>query len=269
MKVSELLEVLDAYAPFRLADEWDNVGLQVGSPDRPTGKILLALEVSPAVVAEAKALGVRTIITHHPLIFNPLSHLAETAPIQSLVAQLIREGISLIALHTNLDHVPEGTNGEIAERLDVVQRGFLKPREKDEKGRELNGLGIIGDLSVEYPLSQFAANVGEALGSKRVSFVGLPMQRIKRIVICSGAGGEALRCWKPGIAHALVTGELTHHQCVDARDRNINVVMAGHFESEVIVMPRLASHLRKVLREKGETMEIHVSKEEQPVVTRA
>lgn len=269
MKVSELLEVLDAHAPFRLADEWDNPGLQVGSPDRPTGKLMLALEVSAPVLAEAKALGVRTLITHHPLIFNPLTHVSETAPIPSLVAQLIREGINLIVVHTNLDYVAEGTSGEIAARLDAVPRGFLKVKEKDDKGRELNGLGMIADLPVEYPLDQLAAKTAEAIGSKRPAFVGPAMQRIKRVVICTGAGGEALRCWRPGVAHALITGELTHHQCLDARDRNINTVLLGHFESEVVAMPRLAAHLRKVLREKGETGEIHVSKEEKPVVTRA
>jgi dinuclear metal center YbgI/SA1388 family protein len=270
MKISELVDLLDGIAPWRLADEWDNVGLQVGSPDRPTGKLLLALEVSAAVLTEAKALGARTLITHHPLIFDPLTHLRETLPVQALVAQMIREGMNLIVLHTNFDYIAEGPNGEIAARLEVVPRGFLAEKEKDAKGKGLYGLGLVGDLAFDTPLGQLAEAVGRALGSARASFVGAAGQRVKRVAICSGAGGEALRRWEPGVAQALITGELTHHQCVMARDRGIAVVLAGHFESEVVAMARLAMLLRKAVRERSsERIEIHVSKDETPLVTRA
>ncbi len=126
-KTSDVLGAMNAIAPFRLAEEWDNVGLQVGHPAKDAGSILVALEVTGDVIEEAKSIGATLIVAHHPLIFRPLKTLDESRTIPAYVARLVREGIALVAAHTNVDSVAEGTNGEIADRLKLAKRRFLVP----------------------------------------------------------------------------------------------------------------------------------------------
>jgi dinuclear metal center YbgI/SA1388 family protein len=125
--VADLLVAIDQIAPFRLAESWDNVGLLVGDPDSDCQRVLVALEVTPEVIDEAIARDTQAIVAHHPLIFRPLKSIADTTPQTRMLARLQRANIALIAAHTNWDSVPDGTNGEIADRLHLINRTFLAP----------------------------------------------------------------------------------------------------------------------------------------------
>jgi dinuclear metal center YbgI/SA1388 family protein len=125
--VADLLVALDRIAPFRLAESWDNVGLLLGAPEAACERVLVALEVIPEVIDEARRRDVHAIVAHHPLLFRPLKSLAETTPQTRMLSALQRAGIALIAAHTNWDSVADGTNGEIADRLQLTNRVFLSP----------------------------------------------------------------------------------------------------------------------------------------------
>src|SRR5690606_27398192 len=199
-------------------------------PDNEAGPALVALEVTPAIIDEAIAEKARTIVTHHPLIFSPLKNLVEVTPVARMATALVRANINLIAAHTNLDAMAQGTNGEIAERLGLLDRHFIKRIAQAETPA---GFGIIGKLSDPVSLSQFAATCKAAFNTNVVGTVASHGRPIQTVALCSGAGGEILR--HVGDADVLVTGELNHHQCAEARDRGIAVVLVGHHESEVIV----------------------------------
>lgn len=126
-RASDLAGVVDAVAPFKLAEEWDNVGLQAGRPGQPVGRVLVALEATPAVVAEARRRGADALLLHHPVIFRPLRNLVESSPAVEIAAECLRAGIALVIAHTNYDAVPHGTNGELADRLGLVDRKTLFP----------------------------------------------------------------------------------------------------------------------------------------------
>ncbi len=125
--VADLLVALDRIAPFRIAESWDNVGLLLGAPEAACERVLVALEVTPEVIDEARRRDVHAIVAHHPLLFRPLKSLAETTPQTRMLSALQRAGIALIAAHTNWDSVADGTNGEIADRLQLSNRVFLSP----------------------------------------------------------------------------------------------------------------------------------------------
>lgn len=129
VRVADILSTVHRIAPPSLAESWDNVGLQMGDAQAPAGKVLVALEVTREVLAEAKRKRVSTIVTHHPLLFRPTKNLVESTATGSLSLQLIRQGHALIAAHTNLDSVASGTNGELADRLGLQTAGrtFLEP----------------------------------------------------------------------------------------------------------------------------------------------
>lgn len=108
MLIADLQQILDSVAPAALAEPWDNVGLLVGDERAPVRRVLVALELTEAVLDEALAAGCDTILTHHPLLFAPLRTLVESRPRERLVRRVIADHMTLIACHTNLDSAAGG-----------------------------------------------------------------------------------------------------------------------------------------------------------------
>ena len=125
MKVRDLAAILEEWAPPEIAWEGDNVGLQVGRGDDPVRGVLVALEVTDAVIREARQRRASLIVSHHPLVFRPLRAVATDTPEGRRIAELLRHGIALFAAHTNLDFVSGGTSFALAERLGISGATFL------------------------------------------------------------------------------------------------------------------------------------------------
>jgi len=127
VKCQRIIEIVERMAPRHLAEEWDNVGLQVGSPAQDINKVMVCLDVNLEVVREASEKGVDLIISHHPLIFKPLKAIREDNPQGQLLTELIRNRISVYAAHTNLDSADGGVNQVLAERLGLSDIKVLNP----------------------------------------------------------------------------------------------------------------------------------------------
>ncbi|MCX7046129.1 MAG: Nif3-like dinuclear metal center hexameric protein [Candidatus Sumerlaeota bacterium] len=115
--IDGLMQVIDRLAPFRLAESWDNVGLQLGDPKAPARRIAVALEVTLAIVRQTLSRRADALVVHHPLIFQPLKTLSRESPQGAMISDLIAGGVALIAAHTNLDVSPAGTNAALAELI--------------------------------------------------------------------------------------------------------------------------------------------------------
>ncbi|MCL6620728.1 MAG: Nif3-like dinuclear metal center hexameric protein [Syntrophobacterales bacterium] len=122
---------LDAAWPFAWAAPGDRVGLQVGSPQQEVARLLVALEASEAVVAEARELGADLLLTHHPLLYAPVTEIREDRPAGRLLAQILRAGLAVVACHTNLDVAPGGLNDYLAARLGLTQAAPLSLQGRD------------------------------------------------------------------------------------------------------------------------------------------
>jgi dinuclear metal center YbgI/SA1388 family protein len=131
-KVSDIIGIINKIAPFARAEEWDNVGLQVGDPAGPAGKIMVALDPGRDAVEEAVAHGCRLLLTHHPLIFTPLKKIALSEPAGQLIALTIRNNLAVVSLHTNLDVAPGGVNDFLAGLLGVAACAPLKVAYQEE-----------------------------------------------------------------------------------------------------------------------------------------
>lgn len=127
--VSDVVKAVEAIAPARLAENWDNVGLQVGSPAAPVRRVLTCLELTAATLEEAVAIKADAIVSHHPLIFHPLASLNLAQPTGELVGGLIRANIALVAAHTNLDFAAWGTNSVLAAACGLTPEGSIISRE--------------------------------------------------------------------------------------------------------------------------------------------
>ena len=119
--IRDVADVLEAWAPRGSAQSYDNVGLQVGDAGKSISRGLIALDLTPQVIEEAKGRAADLIITHHPVIFNPLNRVVETDSFEALPYRLIRSGIAHYAIHTNADAAPDGVSFALAEQLVLNQ----------------------------------------------------------------------------------------------------------------------------------------------------
>ena len=212
-------------APYDLAQAWDNVGLLVGSAGGDVSRVLLALDITPAVVQEAHERGAELIISHHPVIFEPLRVLEPgTAPYL-----LAKYDIAALCLHTNLDRAEQGVNTALADALGLKNRAFY-PAE----------FLLIGEPEEPMNAEAYAALIRERLGAVSVRFTD---GYVTRVAVSSGGGGSAVECAREHGCDAFVTGELKHHQYLWAVDHGIAAFDAGHFCTENAVIRPLRDSL--------------------------
>lgn len=128
MKIADLIRYLDQLAPPALAESYDNVGLLVGEPHTEITGVLINLDVTEAVIGEAATKGCNVLVTHHPIWFTPRSRLNGEDYVSRCILAAIRQGVALVAVHTNLDNVMEGVNRRISEKLGLTGCRILQPK---------------------------------------------------------------------------------------------------------------------------------------------
>lgn len=223
--VQEVLSVMETLAPPALACDWDNVGLLVDA-GRPVTSILTALDITADVVRDAAARGCGLIVSHHPVIFDPLRRLNA----QDIPGMLLQSGISAICMHTNLDAAPGGVNDTLADLLGMEDRRNIA-----------ENCGRIGTLAAPVTAAELAARC-ERLLHTRCKYVEAA-RPITTLAEVSGAGGSFLQQAIEAGADCLVTGEAAHHIALLARQRGVGLVVAGHWGTEHPIASVLADAL--------------------------
>ena len=233
-KIKDICAFVEGFAPLGTAMDFDNVGLLVGDGESEVTRVLVALDITPEVIIEAEDFGAQLIISHHPVIFDPLRSIAP----DSVVYKLIERRISALCLHTNLDLSPIfGVNTCLADAVGVRNYSFVE-------GECL----LIGELEKEISCREFAETVKAALGCGGLRFTN-PEKRVKKVAICSGSGGDLVFSAKENSADVLLTGEIKHHEILDANRIGTAVVEAGHFHTENIVVAPFAKKLAEAFPE--------------------
>jgi len=264
LTVKDVLEILEGIAPADLAEQWDNVGLMVGNQDQQVTGLLVAIDPTEEVLAEAKELGVNTVITHHPLIFHPLKAIYTDQPLGRFLQNALASGIVVIGCHTNLDQAVNGVNDSLAARLGMVELSPLAPAEGagnpalNEAGPTV-GFGRVGRLSESMSGKAFIAKLGVALDLPVLRVAGQVPEEINTIAVCGGSGSElAEQAFMKG-AQVYVTGEVKHSTARWAEAVGFCIVDAGHFATENPVVETLAKSLKGILSERAVTISIHTS----------
>lgn len=227
--VLDIYNFIDSIAPFSSQVEWDNSGLLIGDKNADVKKIAVCLDATSFAIDEAIKFGADLIVTHHPIIWDPLKFVPSDTP----VAKAIRNRLNVISCHTNWDAADGGVNCVLATLLG------LNETEKMGEG-ELSMLRV-GTLPVTMTAKDLAGLVSDALDT--VVSVALPEKEVKTVAVCGGAGASFL----PDIlgkADVLVTGEAKHNQYLDAKEMGISLISAGHYETENISMPVLLNLLK-------------------------
>ena len=239
--VNQVYEAMQAIAPLELAEHWDNPGLLVDCGGQ-MHRVLAALDITPEVVAEAAAKQCEMIVSHHPVIFDPLKKIGP----QDVPFQLVQAGISAICMHTNLDAAEGGVNEVLAGIFDMKNMETFA-----------EGCGRVGAIE-EIAVPELARKAQQELAARcnqpkngpavQVKFVdaGKP---VKRLAVISGAGGSLFADAIAMGADCLLTGEANHHHAIDAKRLGLSLIAAGHYATEFPVTAAVAAKLRAALPE--------------------
>ena len=251
IKCQGVMDVMERIAPKKLAEDWDNPGLLVGSPDDEIRRILVCLDVREETVARAKAGDFQMIVAHHPVIFKGLKKLRTDLPDGRLLGALLRSGIAVFSAHTNLDCAEGGVNDVLAERIGLDPK-TIAPLGNTESLSE--SLGRVGKLPVSMEAKAFANQVKKGLGAMNVRFVSGGEHPVKKVGLCSGSGAEFIERAAFMGCDAFVTGDVRYHDAQRAAALGIHVIDAGHFATEQPVVEILAAKLAEVLDAKVEVV---------------
>ncbi len=246
--VSHVVAALEALAPRRLAEDWDNVGLQLGHSDWPVRRILVALDPTPGVVEEAVRTSAQVIVTHHPLIFRPLRQLDLATVSGTLLQRLIEKRVAVITAHTNLDSVQGGINDILTGILELTDVSVLQPTATDDPHC---GLGRVGHLARPVRLKTLATNIKQGMDLTQARYAGDPQRRVARVAVCSGSGSSLLEVFLASSADVFVTGDVRYHDARDIEAHGRGIIDIGHFESERIIVQHLAERLSAELEAEG------------------
>lgn len=229
MTVFDIYKFLDAFCPFSTACEWDNSGLLIGNKNAPVTKAIIALDCTDSVLTETENTGAELIITHHPVIFPSVNSVLA----DSLLHRLIKNGISVISVHTNLDKAERGVNYCLAKHLGLHSVFSIDATD---------GFSIrCGELDTTFTPDEFAKYAGEKLGIIPRFCSG--NRRISRVAVCGGSGGDFLDDAIKAGADAYVTADIKHHVFLDAANRGITLIDGGHFATEDTVIEPLKNLL--------------------------
>lgn len=239
-KVKDFYGYLNSIAPFETQEDWDNSGMLVGDMNAEVKKAAVVLDITHEEIKKAKAIGADLIISHHPVIFNPIKSVTKG----SVPYELVASSINALCCHTPLDIADGGTNDSLAELL-----GINVTRADDPILR----LGTVEPTTAE----NLAGKIAKTLNTRvRYADAG---RKIEKIAICTGAGCSLIEA--AGEIDAFITGDASHHNFLDCVQAGITLIAAGHYETEIIVVPVLV----KKLQAQFPDIEIIDIKQENPI----
>ena len=242
MKCNNILDNLLKVMPRELAMSWDNVGLLAGSKEKEVKNIVVCLDLSEKLIEKAISLKADLIVSHHPLIFSPIKNVTDETSVGKRLVSLIKNDISYIALHTNYDIAAGCMSDLVAERIGL--RG--EPLEKTASMEEEDvGIGKVGDLEKHLKISEIAKLVKERFNLPHLRiFDGGEDRLLSRIAISPGSGKGMYKAAYEKRASLLISGDISHHDAIDALELGVATIDAGHYGLEHIFIADMAQRLR-------------------------
>ncbi len=238
MKLTDIVKLIESTAPPELQEEWDNSGIQIDCGN-DISLVVTALDATDEVVDEAVCMGADLIITHHPLIFDPLKKLSVGEPVASRIISLVRAGISVYSSHTCFDRAPNGLN-----RLFGTMIGALNIQNVNDYCRK-------GILPQPMSLMKLAEHVAESIGAEAdiIRTVGSPESVFSEVYWCTGAGADFIDDVAEDAGLCYITGDVKYHDARRAQELGIALIDAGHFATEHIFSEAVCVFLRESLSE--------------------
>lgn len=243
MKLRTIIESLERLSPSSFAESWDNVGLLAGRMDKEVNKLCIALDATDEVVDEAVHAGADMLLTHHPLIFSAMKRINTEDFTGRRVVKLLQNDISYYAMHTNFDIM--GMADAAADEICLRDRQVLTITYEDEIAKE--GIGRYGKLPRIMTLEECASYIKQAFALESIKIYGEPQTVVECAAISPGSGKSMI---KPAVlagADVLITGDIDHHEGLDAIAQELAIIDAGHYGLEKIFIPYMLEYIKREL----------------------
>ena len=231
--VGEIRRVIHEAYPPQLAESWDAVGLVCGDPTDEVNTVAFALDCTQEVADKAVELGAQMLVVHHPLLLRGVTSVAADTPKGRVIHTLIRNGVALLAAHTNADKARPGVNDKLAELVGIKPGRPIVPVEPYGNLDEALGLGRVGELEQPMTLREFTQRVADALPETEwgVRAAGDPERVVKRVAVSSGSGDSFLDQAAALGVDVYVTSDLRHHPV----DEHLRAAHLSHPEGPAVV----------------------------------
>ena len=234
MQCKEIMQVIEATYPRTAALDFDNVGLLAGRADKEVNRVYLALDATDRVIERAIEAGADMLITHHPLLFSAVKKVTDEDFITRRIVKLIQNDISYYAMHTNYDV------------LGIAHTDVLDVTQTDEVGEE-KGIGRIGELPETMTLEECCVYVKHKLELGSLKVFGDMNRPVRRLAILPGSGKSSIPVALAKGADVLVTGDIGHHDGLDAVEQGLAIIDAGHYGTEYIFIEDMKQFLNRKL----------------------
>lgn len=246
MKLKKIISCLEALSPVAYAEDWDNVGLLLGDEEQEIQHIMVALDATDDVVEQAIEQNVDLLLTHHPMIFQARKQINTNSMIGRRIWKLATHQISCYAMHTNFD-IKGGMAELAAARLDLLDTVPLQVTVQENGTSE--GIGRVGILSEAMKVSEVAQVVKEKFGLKNAIIYGDAQKKVRNVAISPGSGKSEIRFALQAGVELLITGDIGHHEGIDAVDEGLIIMDATHYGLEHIFVEYIADYLKQHLTE--------------------
>lgn len=232
LKVRDIKRIIEDFAPVKLKESYDNVGLMVGDLDKEVTSILVALDCTLEVIDEAVEKGCNLILTHHPLLFKKPSSITGETLTGKKIMELIKNDISLYSAHTNLDVVGGGINDTVMNILGFNEYVTMKLSSGRHFEDSKSGIGRLATLDKSITLKYLCSRVKRSLKVPYVRYAGEESMEIKNISVINGSGQDYFSLAKEMGADCIITGDTSYHYVTDFSEEGIGIIDAGHFATE-------------------------------------
>lgn len=241
MTCRDIMKKLEELSPTQYAEDWDNVGLLAGNPERIIKSIYIALDADDAAVDEASALGADMVLSHHPMIFKGIRHITSDDFIGRRLMKLLQNDICYYAMHTNFDVM--GMADAAADELKLRDCEVLHVTYEDDISVE--GFGRLGSLPHEMTLRECALYVKKCFDISTVKVFGNPEKPVYRAAVCPGSGKSMITDAVAKGAEVYITGDIDHHEGIDSVARDMCVIDAGHYGIEHIFVHYMEEYIKR------------------------
>ncbi|MCR5625905.1 MAG: Nif3-like dinuclear metal center hexameric protein [Lachnospiraceae bacterium] len=245
MKFKEIEKCLEELAPTAYAEGWDNPGLLAGSYEKEINKVLVCVDVLSDCIDKAQAIGADLILSHHPLIFGGIKAVNDGDFVGKRILKLCESGINYYAAHTNFDRaVMVKEASKMLGLINTVPYGDVI-----ETPEGALGFGVLGELEGEMTLSGFISYAKERFSLERVSYFGDKDRPVRKVALTPGSGAEFIdEAYALG-ADVYISGDIKYHNGVDAGEKGICVVNAGHYGIEKLFVSYMTDFIERRIPE--------------------
>ncbi|MDU0946672.1 Nif3-like dinuclear metal center hexameric protein [Anaerococcus obesiensis] len=236
MKIKDIIKFLEERFPLSLQEEWDNSGLQIGNIENDLTNIMISLDLDEQTIQKAKEKSCNLIINHHPFLFSSIKSIDLNEEKGKIIKDLIKNDITVFAMHTNLDIGKGGVNDNLAKLLELKDISNLDTNNENPMAR----FGYTDEITA-YDFSKF---VKEKLNCKGLILYGDKNKKIKKVALCGGAGSDFISDAIKKDCDLIVTSDVKYHEAID-NCKKINIVDPGHFASENHIIYMIKDLLEK------------------------